>query len=174
MNVLDARVINTIYGLEIYSDKLENIEIKAVYVPSSNFPFYEVRFGIDYLHLRKGKYYDRQRNYFGISMNHDFSSVTIIETEVESLFAVKNEDEREATKKLLGEWLVKTNNYKESINQLISKVKKENSISEDNEENIKMINFLEKLLELTTEDINNATIEKQARSLSYTKQLISK
>ncbi|GAA3334259.1 hypothetical protein GCM10020331_101520 [Ectobacillus funiculus] len=57
-------------------------------------------------------------------MNHDFSSITLTETETESLFAVKSEEEREATKELLGEWFIKTNSYKESINECIKKVKK--------------------------------------------------
>jgi hypothetical protein len=36
-------------------------------------------------------------------MSSDFSSTTLKETHIESLFAVKNKEERETTKKLLGE-----------------------------------------------------------------------
>ncbi|GAA3331399.1 hypothetical protein GCM10020331_087850 [Ectobacillus funiculus] len=58
-------------------------------------------------------------------MNPDFSSIVLKETETESLFAVKKMKLREkATKKLLGEWFVKTNNYKECINEFITEVEK--------------------------------------------------
>ena len=161
MKLLDAKVISTVQGLEIYSDLVKNIEIKELHVPTIDSPFYEVQFGIGYFLLRQAKSYNSQRNYFHICMNSDFSMITLKETETESLFAVKNEDERAATKKLLGEWFVKTKGYQESINKYIEKVKQENVYTdEDIQHKIKTINFLEKLLELTTEDIELAPVEK--------------
>ncbi len=47
------------------------------------------------------------------------SSVTLRETKTESLFAVKNKFERDATKELVGEWLIKINAFKQVINDLI-------------------------------------------------------
>ncbi len=161
MNLLDAKVINTVHGLEVYLDLAENIEIKELHVPTIDSPFYEVQFGIEYFLLRKEKYYSSQINYFNLCMNHDFSLIALKETETESLFAVKSEDERASTKKLLGEWFIKTSGYKESINERIKKVKKEDiCTSEDIQHKIETIKFLEKLLELTTEDIESAPVEK--------------
>lgn len=163
MKLLDARVISTVQGLEIFSDSAKSIEIKELHVPTVDSLFYEVQFGIAYYLLRKEKYYNSQRNYFRICMNRDFSMITLKETETESLFAVKSEDERAATKKLLGEWFVKTNSYKQSINEYIKKVKQENVYTDaDIQHKIKTINFLERLLELSTKDIELAPVEKPA------------
>lgn len=169
MNLLDAKVIPTVYGLEIYWDAVKNVEIKEIYTPTIESPFYEVQFGIAYFLLRKERYHSSQRNYFCIRMNHDFSTITLKETETESLFAVKSKNEREATKKLLGEWLVKTNSYKESINAYMKKIEKISIYTEkDIQHKLETLKFLEKLLELTTEDIELASVERpvQPRLLS--------
>ena len=161
MNVLDAKIIPTVRGLEIYLDVEKSIKIKDIHILTMDSPFYEIQFGIEYFLLREKKYYDSEMNYFSIRMNHDFSLITLKEPEIESLFAVKNEDEQEATKKLLGEWFIKTNNYKESINEFAKKVKQENVYTdEDIQHKLKTLKFLEKLLELTTEDIELAPVEK--------------
>jgi len=169
MNLLDAQVIHTVYGLEIYLDVVKNIEIKEIHTPTIESPFYEVQFGIEYFLLKNEKYYNSLRNYFCICMNQDLSLITLKETETESLFAVKSEDERAATKKLLGEWFIKTSSYKEVINERIKKVKKEDVCTgADIQYNIETIKFLGKLLELTTEELELAPIERpvQLRVLS--------
>ena len=164
MKVLDAKVINTTHGLETYLDLIENSEIKEIHVPTTNDSFYEIQFAIKYFLLRKEKYYDSQRGYFCICMSPDFSSTKLKETEIESLFAVKSNEEREATRKLLGEWFIKTNTYKESINNLINKIKTGNICTEEDiQSKIQAIKFLERLLELTAKDIENASIEKEAQ-----------
>ena len=164
MNLLDAKVINTVYGLEIYLDLAENIEIKEIHVPTIDSPFYDVQFGIEYFLLREGRYHSSHRNYFHICMNHDFSLITLKETKTESLFAVKSENERAATKKLLAEWFIKTNGYKATLNECITKMKREDvCTAEDIQNKIKTLAFLEKLLELTTEDIEQAIVEKPVR-----------
>ena len=164
MNLLDAKVINTVYGLEIYLDLAENIEIKEIHVPTIDSPFYDVQFGIEYFLLREGRYHSSHRNYFHICMNHDFSLITLKETKTESLFAVKSENERAATKKLLGEWFIQTKGYQASLNKCITKVKREDvCTTADIQYKTDTIKFLEKLLELTTEDIEQAHVEKPVR-----------
>jgi len=161
MNLLDAKVIHTVYGLEMYWDAVKNVEIKEIHTPTIENPFYEVQFGITYFLLRKERYYSSQRNYFCIRMNPDFSVITLKETETESLFAVKSKDEREATKKLLGEWLVKTNGYKGSINEYMQKIEEVSIYTEtDIQHKLETLKFLGKLLELTTEDIELASVER--------------
>jgi len=164
MRLLDAKVINTANGLEVYLDVAKSMEIKDIHIPTTDRPFYEVQFGIEYFLLRKERYYNSQRNYFCIRMSRDFSSIILKETEIESLFAVKSEDEREVTKNLLGEWFVKTNSYKESIIVWIKKTKEGSIYTEqDTQHKIETIQFLGKLLELTTEDIKRASIEKSVQ-----------
>ncbi|WP_269758452.1 hypothetical protein [Thalassobacillus sp. C254] len=124
-------------------------------------PYYEIILGIEYFLLREEKYYDSQKNYFRIRMNSEFSSITLRETKTKSLFAVKNEYERDATMELVGEWLIKTNAFKEVINELIQKKKMENV---QTEEDIQIVlgttRFLEKLLKIKTEEILSAVVER--------------
>ncbi|MGC9934531.1 hypothetical protein [Priestia aryabhattai] len=164
MNVLDAKVIHTHQGLETYLDSGENVVIKKIQIPTQNHPFYEIQLGIEYFLLRKEKYYDRQRNYFIIQMNPDFTSIVLKETETESLFSVKSEDERKATKALIGEWFIQSNSYKQSIQESIERLRKEEiSTEEDINQKLKTINFLKKVSYLTLSDIQNAPIKKQTQ-----------
>jgi len=168
MNVLDAKVITTIAGLEIYLDVMETSEIRKVCIPNIDDPFYEVQFGIKYFLLRKEKYYDSHRSYFSICMNNDYTRITLQEPETESLFAVKSQNERQATQNLLGEWFIKTNAYKESIKEVIKEVKKENVYTEEDiQHTVETVRFLEKLLKLTSSDIQNAPLE-MSNSLQMT------
>ncbi len=161
MNVLDAKIINTQYGLETYLDMVKNIEVKELHSPSDNDPFYEIVLGIEYFLLRDGKYYDSERNYFRIQMSEDFNSITLRETDTESLFAVKTEHERDSTKLLVGEWLIKTNAFKQVISELIQQKKMENVQNEgDTRKVLGTIRFLEILLEIKTEDILSADVER--------------
>ena len=161
MDVLDAKVITTVTGLEIYVDLRETSEIRKICIPTKDELFYEIHLGIKYFLLRKEKYYDSHRSYFSICMNRDFTRITLQEPETESLFAVKSQNERQATKNLLGEWFIKTSAYKESIKEVIKEVKKENVHTEkDIQDTIETVRFLEKLLKLTSNDIKNAALER--------------
>ena len=168
MNVLDAKVITTITGLEIYLELMETSQIRKVCIPTIDDPLYEIQFGIKYFLLRKEKYYDSHRSYFSICMNNDFTRITLREPETESLFAVKSQNERQATQNLLGEWFIKTNAYRESIKEVIKEVKKENVYSEEDiQHTVETVRFLEKLLKLTPSDIQNAPLE-MSNSLQMT------
>ncbi|PGT77402.1 hypothetical protein [Priestia megaterium] len=168
MNVLDAKVITTITGLEIYLDLAETSQIRKVCIPTIDNPFYEIQFGIKYFLLRKEKYYDSHRSYFSICMNNDFNRIILQEPETESLFAVKSQTERQATQNLLGEWFIKTSAYKESIKEVIKEVKKENVYTEEDiQHTVETVRFLEKLLKLTSSDIQNAPLE-MSNSLQMT------
>ncbi|MFE0624800.1 hypothetical protein ACFW1J_25615 [Priestia aryabhattai] len=169
MNVLDAKVITTITGLEIYLELMETSQIRKVCIPTIDHPFYEIQFGIKYFLLRNEKYYDSHRSYFSICMNNDLTRITLQEPETESLFAVKSQNERQATQNLLGEWFIKTNAYKESIKAVIKEVKKENVYTEEDiQHTVETVRFLEKLLTLTSSDIQKAPLEKMSNSLQMT------
>jgi hypothetical protein len=143
MSVLDAKVIHTKYGMETYLDQVKTIEINGVQLPTTNSPFYELKLGIEYLLLGEGKYYDSRRNYFSIQMSEDHQVISLKEPDTESLFALKNDGEREATKELVGEWLFKTNAFKQAVSSLMNKLQVDHAGStEDNRETIK---FLEDL-----------------------------
>ncbi|MDM8151071.1 hypothetical protein [Priestia megaterium] len=167
MSVLDARVINTKQGLETYLDLEKNINIKEVRIPNTKNPLYEAKFEVEYFLLKEGKYYDRQSNYFWITMNQDFNSLTLKETEIKSLFSVKDAEERESTKHLLGEWFIRTHAYKKSIIEFIQKIKEKNVTTEEDIEHVKStITFLEKLSMIKEEDVKHAPIEKYSHYLA--------
>lgn len=165
MNVMDAKIISTQYGLETYLDVVKSVDVRDLHYPTETEPFYEITVGIEYFLLKKERYYDSRKNYFRIRMDSDFDSVTLVETKMESLFAVKNEGERDKTKELVGEWLIKTNAFKQVINELIDQKKMENIQTEgDIQVVLGTKRFLEKLLEIKTEDILNTNVE---RDLEY-------
>ncbi|MCP1191471.1 hypothetical protein NKR17_20835 [Priestia flexa] len=162
MNIVDSKVINTKYGLEMYLDLVKTIEVKELHSPTDIGPFYEIVLGVEYFLLRDRKYYDSERNYFRLRMSDDFNSITLKETDTESLFAVKTEHERDSTKLLIGQWLIKTNAFKEVICQLIQQKKIQNVQNEgDIQKALGTITFLEKLLELKIEDILTADVEER-------------
>ena len=158
MNVLDAKMINTQYGIETYLDLLKNVEVKDIQYVTETASYYEITIGLEYFRLRNENYYNSEKRYFKMRMNSDLNAITIIETNRESLFAVKNEFERSATKELIGEWLIKSNAFRKVLTDLIDNKKMENVKTEENI--IGTIRFLEKLLEITTEDILSARVER--------------
>ncbi|AKO93013.1 hypothetical protein [Priestia filamentosa] len=162
MSLLDAKGIHTTHGVELYVDLVKNVNIKELLIPTVNNPFYGVKLEIDYLLLKEHKHYEHhyehQKNSFWIVMDENLSSITLKEPEMESLFAIKNEEEREATKQLLGEWFIKTTGYKAAITQNLTEFEQNNSDMKENEGTKKTIQFLKRLLELKTADIVNAFI----------------
>lgn len=165
MNVMDAKIISTQYGLETYLDVVKSVDVRDLHYPTETELFYEITVGIEYFLLKEERYYDSRKNYFRIRMDSDLSSVTLVETKTESLFAVKNEGERDTTKELVGEWLIKTDAFKHVINELIVQKKMENVQTEgDIQVVLGTIRFLEKLLEIKTEDILSTNVE---RDLEY-------
>lgn len=165
MSLLNAQVLETQYGLETYIDEKGKIEVDDLHIPSESSYDYELKIGVEYFLLRD-KHYTIEKNFFWLRMDADFRSVTLAETEMESLFAVKSESERKATKALIGEWLIHTNAFKQAITERIEKQKTENVTTE---EEIRVIiennKFLEKLLYLKAEDIENAMIENDEENL---------
>ncbi|MDP9579776.1 hypothetical protein [Priestia megaterium] len=164
MYLLNTTAIRTTRGLELYLDLVKNISIKELCIPTVNNPFYEVKFEVNYFLLEQNKYYDQQKNYFWLVMNKNLNLITLRETEMKSLFAIKNEVERKATKQLLGDWFISTNAYKKAIFQYIEVDIQKNIQVENNECTKKALKFLEKLLELETTDIKKALVEKPVYS----------
>ncbi|MFE7064264.1 hypothetical protein ACFVAD_19220 [Sutcliffiella sp. NPDC057660] len=162
MNVKDAKIISTQNGLETYLDVVKSIDVKDLHYPTETELFYEITVGIEYFLLKEERYYDSRKNYFRIRMDTDFGSLTLAETKTESLFAVKNEGEKDATKELIGDWLIKTQAFKQVINELIVQKKTEDVQTEgDIQSVLGTIRFLEKLLEIEAEDILRATVERE-------------
>ncbi|MBM4764616.1 hypothetical protein [Bacillus sp. B15-48] len=160
MNVLDAKIIHTHYAMETYLDMSNHIRITDLQL-SQEERFFEMKIEIEYYRLKPQHYYDRQTNYFWLRMYPELNTVVLLETDRQSLFGVKDKDEQEATKEMIGEWLINTHAFKHAIRQLIKQKKAENVISENEiQETLTTIQFLEEILELKTEDILKANVER--------------
>ncbi|WP_338452306.1 hypothetical protein R4Z09_10720 [Niallia oryzisoli] len=161
MNVLDAKTINTQNSLEIYVDRMNHVMVTDLHIPTEENPYFDLKIGIKYYRLRNQNYYDSDINYFWLRIDLEKNSVFLLEPDTQSLFAIKDEEEREATQELIGEWLINTLMFKHSIREIINQKKAENITSEvEIRPILRTIELLEKTLELSTEDILKATVEK--------------
>lgn len=162
MNLLDAKLIETQYGLEAYIDKRNNVEITTIYTSARDTSLCEIKLGISYFLLRDRNFEDK-KNYFWIKWNEHTDLITLIESNIESLFAVKNEAEREATKNLIGMWLIKTDAFNYAVTQKIQNLKEDVNIQteDDIKKRSNAIKFLKKSLQLEVEDIQNASIQQR-------------
>nr|WP_309101382.1 hypothetical protein [Fredinandcohnia onubensis] len=159
--ILDAKIINTKYGLETYLDIQKNVYIADLKTPTVDSPFFDIKIGIEYYRLIDQNYYDSQVNYFWLRIHPEMKTITLLEPEIQNIFSIKDVNERVATKKLIGEWLIKTNAFKSSIKNLIKEKKSANVVTEkDIRETLRTIELLEKTLELKTEDILKAEVKK--------------
>jgi hypothetical protein len=122
--------------------------------PTEENPYFDMKIGIRYYRLRNQKYYDSDINYFWLHVDHENNKIHLLEPEMQSIFAIKDAEEREATQELIGEWLINTNTFKHSIRELINQKKAEIR------QIIRTVELLEKRLELKTEDILKATVGK--------------
>jgi hypothetical protein len=160
MQVLDAKMIDTKSGLETYLDIQKNVHVADLQIPTVDSPFFDIKIGIEYFRLIDQNYYDSQVNYFWIRIHPEMNTITLLEPEVQNIFSIKDVNERVATKKLIGEWLINTNAFKSTIKELIEE-KKSNVVTEaDIRETLRTIELLEKTLEIETEDILKADVKR--------------
>lgn len=161
MELLNARIIPTHQGLETYLDMSNSITVEDLHMPTKNNPFLDLKIGIEYFRLSAEHYYNSEINYFWLRVHSKSNSITLLETDVQNLFGVKDPSEREATKELIGQWVINTDAFKQTISHLIDQMKMENASTEEEfREKTGNIELLEKVLELKTEDILKAKVEK--------------
>lgn len=161
MQILDAKMIDTKSGLETYLDIQKNVHVADLHIPTEDSPFFDIKIGIEYYRLIDQNYYDSQVNYFWIRIHPEMNTIALLEPEIQNIFSIKDVNERVATKKLIGEWLINTNAFKSSIKNLIEEKRSENVLTEkDIRETLRTIELLEKTLELKTEDILKAEVKK--------------
>lgn len=161
MELLNAKIIPTQQGMETYLDIPENITVADLNTPNRNNPFLDLKIGIEYYRLCDQHYYESEINFFWLRIHPESKSITLLETDIQSLFSVKNDSEKEATKELIGVWLINSHAFKQAIRQLINQKRAENVTTEQEiKETLQTIELLEKTLDLKTENILNASLEK--------------
>lgn len=161
MDLIEAKVIDTQYGMELFMDKKNDVDVLAIHSPTVTNPYFDLKVGISY-YLIKEHYYQRRKNYFWIRMDKYNNSITFKESEKESIFAVKTIEERKATQALITEWLLYSQTFKKALNKTLKEILTKNI---ETEEDIKEINelkiFLEKLLNIKDVVILDAITEKR-------------
>lgn len=162
MNILESKVIQTKLEKEIFIDQSSNIELKGFQYPQKDFPFYQVLVGLELIRLRENDFYGTKQAYFGIKITEDLqSSLIIFEPEQQSIFAVKNEQEKQAVTELIDYLLIESPVFKQLVTTMIDNLKNANVISEREIRDIKAkLDLLDRLLTIDYEDLKFAIQKK--------------
>ncbi|MFB5197642.1 hypothetical protein ACE198_22495 [Neobacillus sp. KR4-4] len=101
MTMLESKVIQTRFEKEIFIEEKSNIEINMFRTFDKNHPFYEFMLGLDLIRIRDNEYYGNKTSYVTIRISDDLQSFFVIEPDVQSIFAIKNKQEKEAAIELI-------------------------------------------------------------------------
>lgn len=153
--MLDSKVIQTRFEKEIFIEETSNISINEFRNLDKNDPFYEFMIGLDLIRIRDHEYYGTKKSYVNIRISEDLQALFIVEPDVQSIFAIKNEKEKEAAIELIQYLLVDSQTFKQAVTEMISNLKKENIVNgfEVKEAKTKLA-VLERLLNLSDEDMH--------------------
>ncbi|MBS4211780.1 MULTISPECIES: hypothetical protein [Neobacillus] len=155
MNMLESKVIQTRFEKEIFIDKKSNIVINGFRSLDKSTSYYEFKIGLDLIRIREDEYYGTKKSYVSIRISEDLQSLFIIEPEIQSIFAVKNKQEKEAAIELIRYLLVESQSFKHMVTDMINNLKKENVFTglEMKELKVKLA-VLERLLNVSDEEIH--------------------
>jgi hypothetical protein len=154
MNMLESKVIQTRFEKEIFIEEKSNIEINEFRTFDKNTPFYEFMIGLNLIRIRDNEYYGNKTSYVNIRISEDLQSLFVLEPDLQSIFAIKNKQEKEATIELIQYLLVDSQTFKQVVSEMISNLKRENVVNgfEVKEANAKLA-ILDRLLNVSNEDI---------------------
>lgn len=154
MNLLESKVIETEFEKEIFIDKISNINLRVSLYPERNFPFFELIVGLEFIRIRDNEFYGYNDNYFRLRITEDLESFFVFETDQQSIFGIKNGQEKEATIELIHYILTESTNFKKLINTMIKNLKLANVVCEEEIKETKAkLMVLEKLLKIHFEDV---------------------
>ena len=118
-------------------------------------PFYEFMIGLNLIRIRDNEYYGNKTSYVNIRISEDLQSLFVLEPDLQSIFAIKNKQEKEATIELIQYLLVDSQTFKQVVSEMISNLKKENFINGFEVKDAKAkLAVLERLLNVSADDIN--------------------
>jgi len=152
--MLESKVIKTRFEKEIFIAEKSNIEINMFRTLDKNNPFYEFMVGLDLIRIRDNEYYGNKTSYVTIRISDDLQSFFIIEPDVQSIFAIKNKQEKEAAIELIHYLLIDSQTFKDVVSDMIRNLKSDNVVNvyEVKEATTKLA-VLERLLNIRNEDI---------------------
>jgi hypothetical protein len=155
MNMLESKVIQTRFEKEIFIEEKSNININGFHSLDKNTPFYELMIGLNLIRIRDNEYYGTKQSYVNIRISEDFQSLFILEPDVQSIFAIKNKQEKEAAIELIHYLLLDSQTFKQVVTEMISNIKKENiSNGFEVKEAMAKLAVLERLLNISNEDMH--------------------
>jgi hypothetical protein len=152
--MLESKVIQTRFEKEIFIEENSNIKINGFRSLEKNTSFYQFMIGLDLIRIRDNEYYGTKKSYVSIRISEDLQSLFVLEPDVQSIFAIKNKQEKEAAIELVQYLLVDSQTFKQVVLEMISNLKKENVVNgfEVKEAKAKLA-VLERLLNISAEDI---------------------
>ncbi|MFC4798293.1 hypothetical protein ACFPA1_02795 [Neobacillus sp. GCM10023253] len=154
MNMLESKVIQTRFEKEIFIDEKSNIEINGFRSLDKNTPFYEFMIGLDLMRIRDNKYYGNKKSYARIRISEDLQSLFVLEPDIQSIFAIKNQQEKEAAMELIQYLLIDSQIFKQVVADIIGNLRKTNVVSSLEIKELKVkLAVLEGLLNVTEENI---------------------
>lgn len=154
MNLLESKVIQTKLEKEIFIDESTNIELKILHDAEKNFPFYKFIVSIEMMRIRRNEFYGTKKAFFGIRVTEDLQSFIVFEPDQQSIFAIKNEQERQAVMELIDYLLTESVNFKQLVISMVEKLKQVNVEGEKENKELKTkLTLLERLLKIHHEEI---------------------
>jgi hypothetical protein len=155
MNLLESKVIQTRFEKEIFIEEKANITLNGFLSLDKNTPFYEFMIGLDLMRIRDNEFYGSKKSYVSIRISEDLQSLFVVEPDFQSIFAIKDTQEKEAAIELIQYLLVHSQTFKQVVSEMIGNLQKENVVNgfEVKEAKAKLA-VLKRLLNVRDEDIN--------------------
>lgn len=161
MNILDSKVIITQFENEIYMDDVSNIKLTNFQLPEKSKPYFQCMIGLDMIRIRDNKFYGHKTATFGIRASEGLKSIEIFEPAQESIFAVKNDHEKQAASELIKYILTESASFKQKIEIIIEQIKQKNIVTEADLNDAKAhLDLLKKLSKVQPDEINFALNQK--------------
>lgn len=162
MNLLESKVIQTKLEKEIFIDEISNIELSSFQYRNKNIPYYEMMVGVDLMRIRNNEFYGTKKSYFGLRITEDLQSIVVFDPDQQSIFAVKNELEKQAAIELIDYLLIESPKFKELVRQMIYNNKQANVVSDiEIQEHKAKLSVLEGLLNVPNLDVKIAVQKKK-------------
>lgn len=156
MHILDSKVISTQFEKEIYIDEQSNLNLSDFHYPGKSNPYYGCRIGLKLLRIRDNNFYGNKQSYFYVKISEDLQYFTIIEPEQQSIFAAKNEQEKEASKELIQYLLIDSPAFKGLIETMIQNLKEANVLSSGEIKEVKgKLDILNRLDKISSHDLEH-------------------
>lgn len=152
--MLESKVIQTRFEKEIFIEEKSNIEINEFRTLDKNTPFYDFMVGLELIRIRDNEYYGNKTSYVNIRISEDLQSLFVLEPDLQSIFAVKNKQEKEAAIELIHYLLFDSQTFKQVVSDMISNLRKVNVVSSLEIKELKTkLAVLERLLNVSEEDV---------------------